>query len=223
MNSLTDTWAQISIPLETVLDIERSSSLDFAETIRIRVYDADEGFSIDEYWLSYFADLPSALSSLLAVLEQYRAAHPEQATTAAAIVDTTQKGAHLARAKSVPPRPASSWSALSSRLRLFSAADRASQSVATLTDHPKSGTTTPSPRRSSDSPRRSSDSVRPPPARRNVLADSDDALATATVDHAHTYPPEPSSGDPPPELNLENRPASTWGQIGRASCRERVS
>ncbi|KPV76709.1 glycosyltransferase family 1 protein [Rhodotorula graminis WP1] len=33
---------KIAIPLETIVDVEKSSSLEFAETIRVRVYDADE-------------------------------------------------------------------------------------------------------------------------------------------------------------------------------------
>lgn len=71
-----DSLAQIAIPLETIIDIERSTNLEFAETIRVRVYDADEGYSIDEYWLSYFADLEGALEKMQEVLEKWRSEHP---------------------------------------------------------------------------------------------------------------------------------------------------
>ena len=67
---------KIAIPLETIVDVEKSSSLEFAETIRVRVYDADEGYSIDEYWLSYFKDLDSALDKISTVLEAFRQHHP---------------------------------------------------------------------------------------------------------------------------------------------------
>lgn len=69
---------KIAIPLETVIDIEKSTNLEFAETIRVRVYDADEGYSIDEYWLSYFNNLDSALKILNKTLEQYRLDHPDR-------------------------------------------------------------------------------------------------------------------------------------------------
>ncbi|GAA5879316.1 hypothetical protein JCM16303_003163 [Sporobolomyces ruberrimus] len=73
---------KIAIPLETIIDIERSQSLEFAETIRLRVYDADEGYSIDEYWLSYFKDMDVALEKLNLVLDTFRKLHQEGARTA---------------------------------------------------------------------------------------------------------------------------------------------
>ncbi|KAM0746932.1 hypothetical protein T439DRAFT_318159 [Meredithblackwellia eburnea MCA 4105] len=203
---------KIAIPLETVIDIERSSNLEFAETIRIRVYDAEEGFSIEEYWLSYFSDIESALLELTQVLDRYREAHPEQAKTTASIVDTTQKGAQtLGRTKSLSrptPRSASWSSALSSRLRLFSPIDRVSQSVATLTDRDKSGISTP---KRDSSPRRSTDTTRPS----TVLSESElDAMPRRSLeDQDHTYPPEPSSSEPPPDLTHDPgaRSPSSWG------------
>lgn len=76
------TRPQIAIPLETIIDIERSQSLEFAETIRLRVYDADEGYSIDEYWLSYFKDIDVALEKLNLVLDTFRKLHQEGGRTA---------------------------------------------------------------------------------------------------------------------------------------------
>ncbi|GAA6061722.1 hypothetical protein JCM10212_004954 [Sporobolomyces blumeae] len=68
---------KIAIPLETIIDIERSHSLEFAETIRLRVYDADEGYTIDEYWLSYFKDMEVALEKLHLVLDTFRKLHQD--------------------------------------------------------------------------------------------------------------------------------------------------
>ncbi|GAA5936941.1 sterol 3-beta-glucosyltransferase [Sporobolomyces koalae] len=68
---------KIAIPLETIIDIEKSSSLEFAETIRLRVYDAEEGYSIDEYWLSYFNDMDIALEKLHLVLDTFRKLHQD--------------------------------------------------------------------------------------------------------------------------------------------------
>ncbi|GJN87689.1 hypothetical protein Rhopal_000644-T1 [Rhodotorula paludigena] len=87
---------KIAIPLETIIDVEKSSSLEFAETIRVRVYDADEGYSIDEYWLSYFKDLDGALDRIQAVLETFRQHHPQGSaaplprTDSDAVEDTTR-------------------------------------------------------------------------------------------------------------------------------------
>jgi sterol 3beta-glucosyltransferase len=39
---------KISIPIQNVLEIEESSILDFAETVKVRVIDNDETFAIDE-------------------------------------------------------------------------------------------------------------------------------------------------------------------------------
>jgi len=156
-----------------VIDIERSSSLEFTETIRIRVYDADENFSIDEYWLSYFSDMDSALHQMTDLLERYHDAHPHQARVAAGLIDTTAKAVeHLEDPHEVAPTPAvgellnsgplnepeshEMWNAPSNRNRLFpSQIDRMTGSVATVTDR-KAGNLTP------------------------------------IVSNEHTYPPEPS-------------------------------
>ncbi|GAA5905363.1 hypothetical protein JCM6882_003138 [Rhodosporidiobolus microsporus] len=92
---------KIAIPLETVVDVEKSAGLEFAETIRVRVYDPDEGFEIDEYWLSYFKNLDAALEKINLVLERFRAQQQQQnqqqplAAAAAAglspIEDTTRR------------------------------------------------------------------------------------------------------------------------------------
>ncbi|GAA5991543.1 hypothetical protein JCM10908_005753 [Rhodotorula pacifica] len=68
---------KIAIPLETIVDVEQTSSLEFAEMIRVRVYDADEGYSLDEYYLSYFKDLEGALDRINSVLDAFRLHHPQ--------------------------------------------------------------------------------------------------------------------------------------------------
>lgn len=68
---------KIAIPLETIVDVEKTSSLEFAEMIRVRVYDADEGYSLDEYYLSYFKDLDGALNRINAVVDAFRIHHPQ--------------------------------------------------------------------------------------------------------------------------------------------------
>lgn len=186
-----------------MIDIERSTNLDFAETIRVRVYDAEEGYSIDEYWLSYFADLDGALEKMTTVLEEFRLNHPgENYLTGeqSAIIDTTLK-AHssistltptpssatplestTATIKSAAPASQStaSWSTtLTSRLKIFPAIDRSTSSLATITDKEKLEAGTPR-------------SASPPPSR--------PASSSAQQDKGHTYPPDPAPGIPPAEF-----------------------
>lgn len=44
---------KISLPIQNVLEIEESSILDFAETVKVRVIDNDETFAIDEVSLPF--------------------------------------------------------------------------------------------------------------------------------------------------------------------------
>ncbi|RMZ72997.1 Sterol 3-beta-glucosyltransferase [Pyrenophora seminiperda CCB06] len=45
---------KISLPIQNVLEIEESSILDLANTVKVRVIDNDETFAIDEYFFSFF-------------------------------------------------------------------------------------------------------------------------------------------------------------------------
>ncbi|KAF2115504.1 sterol 3-beta-glucosyltransferase [Lophiotrema nucula] len=55
---------KISLPIQNVLEIEESTILDFANTIKIRVIDNDETYAIDEYFFSFFANGQDALNVL---------------------------------------------------------------------------------------------------------------------------------------------------------------
>lgn len=68
---------KIAIPWETVVDVDRSTDLEFAETIRVRVYDHDEAITMDEYWLSYFSDLDAALQEMQMLLRDWRSSHAD--------------------------------------------------------------------------------------------------------------------------------------------------
>ncbi|KAF2213715.1 glycosyltransferase family 1 protein [Cercospora zeae-maydis SCOH1-5] len=45
---------KISLPIESILDVERTEVVDFAETIKLRVVDNEETFAIDEYFFTFF-------------------------------------------------------------------------------------------------------------------------------------------------------------------------
>lgn len=59
---------KISLPIENVIDIEKSSVVEFAETIKIRVIENDESYAIDEYFFTFFtfgSDVLDVLASLV--------------------------------------------------------------------------------------------------------------------------------------------------------------
>ncbi|KAF1940755.1 hypothetical protein EJ02DRAFT_406049 [Clathrospora elynae] len=55
---------KISLPIQNVLEIEESSILDLANTVKVRVVDNDETFAIDEYFFSFFNRGQDALKVL---------------------------------------------------------------------------------------------------------------------------------------------------------------
>ncbi|KAF2195481.1 glycosyltransferase family 1 protein [Zopfia rhizophila CBS 207.26] len=55
---------KISLPIQNVLEIEESTILDFADTVKVRVIDNDETYAIDEYFFSFFNHGQDALNVL---------------------------------------------------------------------------------------------------------------------------------------------------------------
>ncbi|TKA66206.1 hypothetical protein B0A55_08625 [Friedmanniomyces simplex] len=55
---------KISLPLENVVDVESSPLNDMAETIRLRVIDNDQTYSVDEYFFTFFSHGKDALHLL---------------------------------------------------------------------------------------------------------------------------------------------------------------
>ncbi|KAL5360304.1 sterol 3-beta-glucosyltransferase [Aspergillus floccosus] len=47
---------KISFPIESIIDIEESPMVDFAETFKIRAIESGETYAIDEYFFSFFTD-----------------------------------------------------------------------------------------------------------------------------------------------------------------------
>jgi sterol 3beta-glucosyltransferase len=64
---------KICLPIQNVLEIEESSILDVANTVKVRVIDNDETFAIDEVCCGYSQDLFKLIMPvLLLVLQQRR-------------------------------------------------------------------------------------------------------------------------------------------------------
>ena len=63
---------KIAIPYSAILDVEKSSAMDFSETIEVKVFDKEEPFSVDSYFFAYFQDLPVALDQIRDAVRAYR-------------------------------------------------------------------------------------------------------------------------------------------------------
>jgi sterol 3beta-glucosyltransferase len=59
---------KISLPIQNVLEIEESSILDFADTVKVRVIDNDETFAIDEVGKVSFTRFVLTLTTLVLLL-----------------------------------------------------------------------------------------------------------------------------------------------------------
>ncbi|KAG8748068.1 Sterol 3-beta-glucosyltransferase [Ceratobasidium sp. 414] len=102
---------KIAIPYSVIDGVEKSSAMDFSETIEIKVIDKEEHFTLDSYFFAYFRDLPAALAQIKDVLQQYQVVAP---SVEAQVTDTTQMHrsvatspqlGHLDRTTSAPPAP----------------------------------------------------------------------------------------------------------------------
>ncbi|KAL6299038.1 UDP-Glycosyltransferase/glycogen phosphorylase [Sparassis latifolia] len=83
---------KIAIPYTTIVDVERSSAMDFSETIEVKVVDKSDQYSIDSYFFAYFHDLPAALEEIRDAVRANRGL-PDKATPA--VIDTTVTRASL--------------------------------------------------------------------------------------------------------------------------------
>ncbi|KAK5115172.1 hypothetical protein LTR85_009930 [Meristemomyces frigidus] len=64
---------KISLPLVNVVDVEVTPMIDYAETIKLRVIDNDETYSVDEYFFSFFSFGKDALNLLNILTEDNEA------------------------------------------------------------------------------------------------------------------------------------------------------
>ena len=89
--SLVLNGLQIAIPYSAILDVDRSTAMDFSETIEVKVVDKEDHFAaIDSYFFAYFRDLPGALDQIRDAVRTYRASCilPENSSPPA-VLDTT--------------------------------------------------------------------------------------------------------------------------------------
>ncbi|EGO02719.1 glycosyltransferase family 1 protein [Serpula lacrymans var. lacrymans S7.3] len=77
----------IAIPYSAVLDVEKSSAMDFSETIEVKVIDKEDNISMDSYFFAYFHDLPAALEQIRDAVRAGR--NFVQRSSPQTVVDTT--------------------------------------------------------------------------------------------------------------------------------------
>ncbi|KAJ7462788.1 glycosyltransferase family 1 protein [Mycena galericulata] len=78
---------KIAIPYSTILDVDKSTAMDFSETIEVKVFDKEEHFSVDSYFFAYFHDLPAALEQIRDAVRAQRV-QPERSSPQL-VMDTT--------------------------------------------------------------------------------------------------------------------------------------
>ncbi|KAJ7456588.1 glycosyltransferase family 1 protein [Mycena latifolia] len=198
---------KIAIPYSTILDVEKSTAMDFSETIEVKVFDKEEHFSVDSYFFAYFHDLASALDQIRDAVRAHRI-QPE-GSSPHMLMDTTaprpSPPTHPDRVQSLPnvehPKPPSSFSITS-----FFSLNRPSAS--TLSPTPESEGFTHISRRPNSSsfvPMTSSPTElsEPRPAQ-------DDSLTPTNVPE-HTYPPSTSlSRNDPDHPLISESSGSAW-------------
>lgn len=70
---------KIAIPYSVILDIDRSTAMDFSETIEVKVVDRDH-FTMDSYFFAYFQSLPAALEQIRSVVKAYKQAESNRSS-----------------------------------------------------------------------------------------------------------------------------------------------
>jgi sterol 3beta-glucosyltransferase len=83
---------KISLPIQNVLEIEESTILDFADTVKVRVIDNDETYAIDEYFFSFFSHGADALNVLRIMINDND--HHQQAFTRGELATTATTPVH---------------------------------------------------------------------------------------------------------------------------------
>ncbi|KAI0932598.1 hypothetical protein AcW2_001180 [Taiwanofungus camphoratus] len=195
---------KVAIPYSSIVDVERSSAMDFSETIEVKIIDKNDQFAVDSYFFAYFNDLSAALEQIRDAVRAYRLS-PEGAVSPA-VIDTTvsrpppplqqtsERTQSLPSLSQLPKSP--SVFRFSSLLRPLQETLPISRSAGTL-DHDPSEDFTHISKRGSSSfvpitlpprPTLSSDAVGPcSPGEHSEGTSASQTPTTSTT--SHTYPP----------------------------------
>ncbi|KAH7340399.1 hypothetical protein B0J17DRAFT_595429 [Rhizoctonia solani] len=197
---------KIAIPYSVIDGVEKSSSMDFSETIEVKVIDKEENYALDSYFFAYFRDLPAALAQIQQVISDYQETAPPGE---AHLTDTTQahrspQQQHLDRTTSAPAsshqNDSSSGFRISSLLNLrpFSTTtggEESHKAASIATSQFSEGTS----------------AQRDPTSPESVAPGTSSVLSEAS---AHTYPPSPSHQVPPSTHSNRTSISSNWSVPG---------
>lgn len=217
---------QIAIPYLSVIDVEKSSAIDFSETIEVKVFDKEqEHYTVDSYFFAYFQDLPVALEHIRDAVRSHRSV----TRSPLAFLDTTatrhpQPSATqgMDRAKSLPTpdtRFGSSFR-LSSLLRPFQ--DSLPASLGRINNVPGVPEPTEVPDDYTHIIKRSGSSLVPITTSPDPISSPDSSKALHALSRAstiatptdHTYPPSTSVSDLASSPSAKSIPLSAPWNVG---------
>ncbi|KAF8528029.1 glycosyltransferase family 1 protein [Hysterangium stoloniferum] len=213
---------KIAIPYSLIVDVDKSSAMDFSETLEIKVIDKGTAYHVDSYFFAYFRDLMQALEQIRELVRSYKQS-PFEASPFEVKDTTSSRVTNL----SIPDQPptlgsdksttATGSNFFSSFLRPFSigsgiVTDRSeptvpderrdpnplelptTQDTSTSSHSTLSGRPSPFPAVPSEGASPSKKLVSSSP---KVAADLLSQSQTSSVCTDHTYPPPPSPGPSP--------------------------
>jgi len=213
---------QIAIPYSAILDVERSTAMDFSETIEVKVVDKEDHFAIDSYFFAYFHDLPGALDQIRDAVRTYRTSRNlSENASPPAVLDTTVSRTPIMPDRAVHTLPEASSPKATSGFRLASifrpfadtlAANRTSTLPSELQNDDythvsrKPDSTSFIPITTSPKPMADAPSSRQPNESNLTLRHSTQSLPPPD----HTYPPSIPSSSISPNHSYLSRDNSSW-------------
>ncbi|KAF9478691.1 glycosyltransferase family 1 protein [Pholiota conissans] len=112
---------KIAIPYAAILDVERSTAMDFSETIEVKVVDKEDNFSVDSYFFAYFHDLPGALDQIRDAVRTHRMqSNIPEGRSPPVVLDTTVSRLPFAQERPNSTNPEALISKATSGFRLSS-------------------------------------------------------------------------------------------------------
>ncbi|KAG1826254.1 uncharacterized protein BJ212DRAFT_335509 [Suillus subaureus] len=216
---------KIAIPYSSVLDVEKSSAIDFSETIEVKVFDGEHS-TTDSYFFAYFQDLPVALEHIRDAVRSHRSS---VISSPLALLDTTstrppQPSATqgMDRTKSLPTpdtRFGSSFR-LSSLLRPFQ--DSLPTSLGRTNSVPGAPEPIEAPDEYTHITKRSGSSLVPVTSSPDPISSPDSSKALHALSKAftiatptdHTYPPSTSVSDLASSPSAKYIPSSAPWNVG---------
>jgi len=218
---------QIAIPYSTIIDVDKSTALDFRETIEVKVVDGIEDLAVDSYFFTYFHDISAALEQIRDAIARTRPFVPEaqESPSAEQLIDTTVSRSnstsrtgtseHIQTYPEATPRSSSSFR-LSSLLRPFQEIPlgRAVTSPGQQDEH-EEFTHVEKRDNSSFVPI----ALPPPPSdisstnQTNEFSQSHTTRKAYTIPLSHTYPPFTSPGESLAQTTQEQSLATSWVSV----------